>query len=125
MQAAESRKLWTTRRSVHCASTRRQTTAACATSTRERFMIHSQASTTCRPVIKIPRVDNSSPRTRSSWATQGSKFSPTGRAVGIDDAAGFVVGGFVGTAVYAGQSALTRQPITLGGLGGSFLSGGI
>jgi RHS repeat-associated protein len=54
-----------------------------------------------------------------------TKSDPTGRAVGIDDAAGFVVGGFVGTAVYAGQSALTRQPITLGGLGGSFLSGGI
>src|SRR5450755_3226987 len=54
-----------------------------------------------------------------------TKSDLTGRAVGIDDAAGFVVGGFVGTAVYAGQSALTRQPITLGGLGGSFLSGGI
>jgi hypothetical protein len=54
-----------------------------------------------------------------------TKSDPTGKAVGIDDAAGFLVGGLVGTAIYAGQSAVTGRSMTWGGAGGSFLSGGI
>jgi hypothetical protein len=34
---------------------------------------------------------------------------------GIDDAAGIVVGGLVGTGVYAFESEITHQPITSGG----------
>jgi hypothetical protein len=54
-----------------------------------------------------------------------TKSDPTGKAVGIDDAAGFIAGGVVGTAIYAGTSAFTGQPMSWGGVGGAFVSGGI
>ena len=50
---------------------------------------------------------------------------PTGRAFGVDDAAGFFGGGLVGALTYTASSLATQQPITLGGLGGSFVTGGI
>jgi RHS repeat-associated protein len=50
---------------------------------------------------------------------------PTGKAFGLDDAAGFALGGFVGSGIYLGESYFTGQPITAGGFGGSFVSGGI
>jgi RHS repeat-associated protein len=50
---------------------------------------------------------------------------PTGRAFGVDDAAGIVGGSFVGGTIYVGSSLLTQQPMTWGGFAGSVVSGGI
>jgi hypothetical protein len=50
---------------------------------------------------------------------------PSGNAFGIDDALGFFGGGSVATAAYLIDSAVTQQPVTWGGVGGSFVTGGI
>jgi RHS repeat-associated protein len=53
-----------------------------------------------------------------------TKSDPSGRAVGWDDAAGFVAGGVVGAVMYSGESAVTGQ-WKWSGLAESFVSGGI
>jgi RHS repeat-associated protein len=50
---------------------------------------------------------------------------PTGNAFGVDDAAGFFGGGFIGAASYVGVSIITGQPTTWGGVAGSFFTGGV
>jgi RHS repeat-associated protein len=50
---------------------------------------------------------------------------PSGKIAIIDDAAGMAVGGGLGAAIYAGESLLTGQQMTRGGLYGAMTSGAI
>jgi RHS repeat-associated protein len=50
---------------------------------------------------------------------------PSGNAFGVDDAAGFLGGGIVGAVSYVGVSIASGNQMTLGGLSGSFLTGGV
>jgi len=54
-----------------------------------------------------------------------TRNDPTGRAFGVDDAAGLIGGGLVGGALYVGTSFVSQQSMTWGGVAGSVVSGGI
>lgn len=50
---------------------------------------------------------------------------PDGRMFGVDDLAGFLIGGLVGMGVTAIENKLADKPITAGDMAGSFVQGGI
>ena len=50
---------------------------------------------------------------------------PNGKAFGIDDIAGLVVGGLVGGSMQIGTSLVTHQPLTWGGVAGAATAGAI
>ena len=53
------------------------------------------------------------------------KSDPSGKIAGVDDTAGFLVGGTAGFGLQAAQSYVTGQPLTWGSAAGAFLAGGI
>ena len=50
---------------------------------------------------------------------------PSGKAFGVDDAAGFIGGAIVGTGIYFGTSIAAHQALSWSGVAGSAVTGGI
>jgi hypothetical protein len=54
-----------------------------------------------------------------------TKSDPTGRAFGVDDAAGFLGGGLIGSGLYAVTSLAAQKRVSWSGVAGAFVTGGV
>ena len=71
----------------------------------------------------------SNPQALNSYSYAGNNpityKDPDGKFFGVDDAAGFALGGVIGSVGYVGVGLFTGQNLTWGGIGGAFVTGGI